>query len=113
YPCRCLRKSSCRAFRSRTGINRQLYRRRLPPSHRDVLLFDRPRIRFPRPLKMRQVISVPPTLDERGFDAVVAELGNAESSGYLLDGRHVRWADPYGMVGLLAVGHHLSERDGV
>lgn len=59
---------------------------------------------------MRQVISVPPTLDERGFDAIVAELDSAEGSGFLIDGRHVRWADPYGMVGLLAIGHHLKEQ---
>lgn len=62
---------------------------------------------------MRQVITLPPTLDESGFDAVVAELGDEEGAGYLLDGRHVRWADPYGMVGLLAIGHHLKEGHGV
>src|SRR5688572_18679311 len=61
---------------------------------------------------MRQVISVPPTLDERGFDALLTELGEGQgSAGVLMDARHVRWADPYGMVGLLAVGHHLRSRD--
>jgi hypothetical protein len=59
---------------------------------------------------MRQVISVPPTLDERGFDALVAELATVGGEGgVLLDARHVRWADPYGMVGLLAIGHHLRD----
>lgn len=58
---------------------------------------------------MRQVIAVPHTLDERGFDAVVAELSQETGSSVLIDARHVRWADPYGMVGLLAVGHHLQE----
>lgn len=57
---------------------------------------------------MRQVISVPPTLDERGFDVLLSELGDGVGTGgVLLDARHVRWVDPYGMVGLLAVGHHL------
>jgi hypothetical protein len=57
---------------------------------------------------MRQVISVPAILDEKGFDTLVEEVGNASGDGgILMDARHVRWADPYGMVGLLAVGHRL------
>jgi anti-sigma regulatory factor (Ser/Thr protein kinase) len=58
---------------------------------------------------MRRVIAVPPTLDESGFDALVAErgAGNPEEP-VLLDARHLRWADPYGMVGLLAVGQKLA-----
>lgn len=58
---------------------------------------------------MRRVVEVPSKLDERGFDALVAEAAGAgEEDGVLLDARHVRWADPYGMVGLLAMGHHLK-----
>ena len=63
---------------------------------------------------MRRVIAVPPTLDERGFDTLVVEAtrDGEEGSGALVDGRHVRWADPYGMVGLLAVGRHLRDAGG-
>jgi hypothetical protein len=58
--------------------------------------------------EMRQVIAVPATLDERGFDALVeATTQEVGEGGVLLNGRHVTWVDPYGMVGLLAVGHHL------
>ncbi|MQA89359.1 MAG: hypothetical protein GEU90_03855 [Gemmatimonas sp.] len=60
---------------------------------------------------MRRVIAVPPTLDERGFDLLVEEVTKLEPEGsVLLDARHVRWADPYGMVGLLAVGQVLRGR---
>ncbi len=62
---------------------------------------------------MRRVLSVPPNLDDRAFDALVqgavAEPGEEEGDGpILLDARHVRWADPYGMIGLIALGHHLA-----
>jgi anti-sigma regulatory factor (Ser/Thr protein kinase) len=58
---------------------------------------------------MRRVIPVPPTLDDEGFDALVAELEKgADDSPVLLDARHLRWADPYGMVGLLAIGQRLQ-----
>ncbi len=56
---------------------------------------------------------MPPTLDERGFDQLVEEAGQSEpGTGALVDARHVRWADPYGMVGLLAVGKVLRGEDG-
>jgi anti-sigma regulatory factor (Ser/Thr protein kinase) len=64
---------------------------------------------------MRRVLTVAPTLDDRAFDALVQELaaGQGESvpgegSGVLFDARHVRWADPYGMIGLLSIGQHLQ-----
>jgi hypothetical protein len=61
---------------------------------------------------MRRVIAVPPTLDERGFDLLVEEATREEGDpGVLLDARHVRWADPYGMVGLLAIGQVLRARN--
>jgi hypothetical protein len=60
---------------------------------------------------MKPVIPVPPTLDERGFDTLVEEAAQANGDGgALVDARHVRWADPYGMVGLLAVGKELGRR---
>lgn len=63
---------------------------------------------------MRRVITVPATLDERGFDVLVqnvvtdaGERAGDDPGQLLFDARHVRWADPYGMTGLLAIGTHL------
>jgi anti-sigma regulatory factor (Ser/Thr protein kinase) len=63
----------------------------------------------PSPLLMRRVLEVAPVLDERGFDSLVEAAVQKKEAGEtaLVDARHVRWADPYGMVGLLALGHHL------
>lgn len=62
---------------------------------------------------MKRVIAVPPTLDERGFDLLVEESQkDGGTGGTLFDARHVRWADPYGMVGLLAVGQQMKAADG-
>jgi hypothetical protein len=61
---------------------------------------------------MRRVLSVVPTLDEKGFDALVESVWGEEGTGAsLIDARKVVWADPYGMVGLLAVGQYLRTRD--
>lgn len=60
---------------------------------------------------MRRVIQVPSQLDEKGFDSLISELGEENpNEAILLNARHLRWADPYGMVGLLAIGHHLKAR---
>ena len=59
---------------------------------------------------MRRVVTVPANVDEAAFDALVADLAAAPEGGdggVLLDARHVRWADPYGMIGLLAIGQQL------
>jgi hypothetical protein len=68
---------------------------------------------------MKRVVSVPATLDDRGFDALVEEIAEAageEAGGasdeLLFDARHVRWADPYGMTGLLAIGAKLRNEGG-
>lgn len=61
---------------------------------------------------MTHVISVPPTLDSDAFDAMVDEASRAGDARLLFDARHVRFADPYGMTGLLALGEHFT-RDGV
>ncbi len=58
---------------------------------------------------MRRVLTVPQTLDERAFDALVAQSAGAAAAGVLFDARHVRWVDPYGMIGLLALGYHLGQ----
>jgi hypothetical protein len=51
-----------------------------------------------------KVISVPQTLEERTFDALVQALTDAGPGRVLFDARRVRWVDPFGMVGLLAAG---------
>lgn len=61
---------------------------------------------------MTRVVSVPPTLDSDAFDALIAEANAAGDERLLFDARHVRFADPYGMTGLLALGVHFT-RDGV
>ncbi|HEV2131724.1 MAG TPA: ATP-binding protein [Longimicrobiaceae bacterium] len=57
---------------------------------------------------MRRVLTVPTTLDDQAFDTLVAEAGEPQTGGILVDARHVRWADPYGMIGLLALGQRLG-----
>lgn len=60
---------------------------------------------------MRRVITVPNSLDAEAFDEMVAEAGEGEDEGSapIVDARHVTFADPFGMVGLLSLGQHLSE----
>ena len=61
---------------------------------------------------MTRVVAVPPTLDSDAFDVLIAEASQAGDERVLFDARHVRFADPYGMTGLLALGQHFT-RDGV
>ncbi|NIR45222.1 MAG: hypothetical protein GWN99_12630 [Gemmatimonadetes bacterium] len=53
---------------------------------------------------MTYVLAAPDTLDERGFESLVAGWSEAEGNRLLLDARHVRWVSPYGVLGMLAVG---------
>jgi hypothetical protein len=55
-----------------------------------------------------RVLEVPPTLDSDAFDRLVEGAEGAGEERLLVDARHVRFADPYGMVGLLAVGEHFG-----
>jgi anti-sigma regulatory factor (Ser/Thr protein kinase) len=57
---------------------------------------------------MTFVLTVPPTVDEQAFDALVAQVAGGEGQRVLVDARHVRWADPYGLLGLLALGQWLA-----
>ena len=62
------------------------------------------------------VIGVPASLDDRSFDAMVAELNEAldgEAGGVLVDARRLRWVDPFGMLSLLAVGRVARSRGAV
>lgn len=61
---------------------------------------------------MTLVVPVPETLDDKGFETLVANLADAEAGRVLLDARHVRWVSPYGIVGLLAAGASCSKRWG-
>jgi anti-sigma regulatory factor (Ser/Thr protein kinase) len=58
------------------------------------------------------VVDVPASLDARTFDQLVAEIDHAHEGKVLFDARHLRWVDPYGMVGLLAAGRVVRERTG-
>ncbi|HYW06957.1 MAG TPA: hypothetical protein VE913_08375 [Longimicrobium sp.] len=57
---------------------------------------------------MTRVVEVPPTLDTEAFDRLIEGATGAGDERLLFDARHVRFADPYGMVGLLAVGQHFG-----
>jgi hypothetical protein len=56
---------------------------------------------------MSRIIPVPPTLDDGAFEQLVSAAANANGERAILDARRLRWADPYGMIGLLAVGETL------
>jgi hypothetical protein len=58
---------------------------------------------------MTVVLTVPPTLDEQAFDALVAESAGGDDKRALFDARHVRWADPFGLIGLLGLGQALTQ----
>ncbi|HEV2149404.1 MAG TPA: ATP-binding protein [Longimicrobiaceae bacterium] len=60
---------------------------------------------------MSRVLVVPQRLDDAAFDALVAEAAQGDGERTLVDARHVRWADPYGMIGLLALGEMLRQED--
>jgi hypothetical protein len=51
-----------------------------------------------------KLVSLPASLDERTFESIARGLESDPEQRVLFDGTHVRWVDPYGMVGLLAVG---------
>ena len=57
-----------------------------------------------------KVITAPASLEERSFDSVLEQLGEPDGGRVLIDARHLRWVDPYGMIGLLALGTHVRQR---
>jgi hypothetical protein len=59
-----------------------------------------------------KLIALPASLDERYFEPLVRSLAAAADERVLFDGTHVRWADPYGMVGLLVLGEEARRRAG-
>lgn len=55
-----------------------------------------------------KVITVPASLDEMSFDAMLEGLEPEAGTRVLLDARHLRFADPFGMLGLLALGEYIK-----
>ncbi len=64
---------------------------------------------------MSRVVQVPSTLDETAFETLVraARASVDDSSRLLLDARSVSWVSPYGLLGLLAIGHDARRRTGL
>jgi anti-sigma regulatory factor (Ser/Thr protein kinase) len=59
------------------------------------------------------VITVPPSLDDHTFEQVVEQLASVPQDAKLLvDARHTRWASPYGLTALLALGQSRDDRAG-
>lgn len=56
------------------------------------------------------VITLPASLDERYFEPIVKSLSEATEQRVLFDATHVRWADPYGMIGMLVLGEVARRR---
>jgi hypothetical protein len=56
-----------------------------------------------------KIVTLPTSLEERTFEAMVRSLELDSGRRVLLDAHHVRWVDPYGMIGLLAVGGRLAD----
>ena len=53
---------------------------------------------------MTTIINLPPSLDERSFETVLEHLAPIPvDEKVLLDGRHTRWASPFGPTALRAV----------
>jgi hypothetical protein len=59
-----------------------------------------------------QIISVPGTLESSTFDQLVAEVEKGGEEKVLFDARHLRWVDPGGIIGLLAAGTVVRDRQG-
>jgi hypothetical protein len=57
-----------------------------------------------------KLITLPPSLDERYFEPIARAMLAPPEERVLLDCTHVQFVDPYGLIGLLAVGRALRER---
>jgi hypothetical protein len=51
-----------------------------------------------------KVLTIPGTLDDRSFEPLVDALSRCGEGRVLVDARRLRWVDPYGMLGMLALG---------
>ena len=60
---------------------------------------------------MTTIINVPHSLDEASFEQIFEQLAPLQpDEKILIDARHTRWASPFGLTGLLAVGKSRLER---
>lgn len=59
-----------------------------------------------------QIIPVPGNLETSALDQLARELAKGGEGKVLFDARHLRWVDPGGIVGLLAAGTVVRERQG-
>ncbi len=59
-----------------------------------------------------RVIDLPASLDFQTYDPLFAEVVEAAGEKLLLNGRHLRWVGPNGMVGLLAAGSVGRDQSG-
>jgi anti-sigma regulatory factor (Ser/Thr protein kinase) len=55
-----------------------------------------------------KIVSVPASLDEHSFDMLLEGLEPEKGERLLVDARHLRFADPFGMLGLLALGQYAG-----
>ncbi|MDT8368266.1 MAG: hypothetical protein RQ745_03605 [Longimicrobiales bacterium] len=58
------------------------------------------------------VLALPTSLDHRTIDPLLDEAIIPEGERVLFDARHLRWADPNGMVALLCAGRAVASRSG-
>ena len=60
---------------------------------------------------MTPVITVPPSLDDETFEQVFEQVAAVSADQKILvDARHTRWASPYGLTALLALGQSRAEQ---
>ena len=59
---------------------------------------------------MTRVIEVPTSFDERSFDQFAAAVCEPSDERLLFDAHAVKWASPYGLLGLLVAGQSASKR---
>lgn len=55
-----------------------------------------------------KIVSVPASLDEHTFDQMLEGLEPDGGERLLIDARHLRFADPFGMLGLLSLGQYAG-----
>lgn len=62
---------------------------------------------------MSRIVDVPAQLDDAGFEQVAGGIGVWPPADRLLvDARHVQWASPYALIGLLTAGQAVAEAGG-
>jgi anti-sigma regulatory factor (Ser/Thr protein kinase) len=60
---------------------------------------------------MTRVVEVPGHFDHQAFDQFAQAFGAPEDERLLFDAHATKWGSPYGLVGLLAAGQWLMERE--